>query len=752
MQVRTGALSGSLCEAQIDGGTEESRSSGVSAGVVSAGNGFADAAARVAGAWIESIDDALGRARTQLHHEFEVWRRVSQLQSSVLDGPSVDESVGKALDVAMEVSGTCHAMVLRRTGADGALRVDHRRSAPDALASIVAGFAGANSQLLSDAPAIAVHDLGRPDAADPGDLLAPTLASAGIRTLVTVPLASTTGVSVGTMVLLSRSCADLSGRERRMLQMVARKLADLIDRGELESRAHRDSREMRAVLDSVSEAILTIDRDGLVRSANPACERIFGYVSDELLGTRASALVAPEARGRFADWSSSLLGTEPGAAFGPVVEVSACRKDGTPVQVEVVVSQVDPGALLCAVIRDVTERKVAESRLRQSDRLASLGTLAAGLGHDMSNVLFPIRAHLNALAEDMAEPGSAERRAHVNEIGEGVKYLQRLADGLHYLVHDAGHADGGMDGARLSQWWSATGSLLTRALPPLTEVCVDIGEHLPRVRASEHALTQAVLNLIVNAGEAMRSQGPDNRGHLRVTAHAAPDGSAINLAVVDDGPGMPESVRRRAFDMFFTTKTRGVGTGLGLAMVQRVASEAGGTAWIESAPGAGTTVTMRLPVAVDRSGAAGIAVAVSVADGRAAAFFESALAGRGFGVVQDPAQADAWIVDPRIVDAATADRWAGQRASRVLVLCGRPHRLNAPEWRGLAADAIEPSKDFDALLVGVDHTCSIIMGRSGNGRRSHDGAAGAGAGVGQEEGSQRRNRARAGRGARARRG
>ena len=115
-------------------------------------------------------------------------------------------------------------------------------------------------------------------------------------------------------------------------------------------------------------------------------------------------------------------------------EVQARRKDGTVFPVDLAVSEVEPARLFTGIIRDISDRKLAEARLRESDRMASIGALAAGLGHDMNNVLLPVRAHLNALKA--AADGRSTDREHLERIQRGVAYLQQLADGLHFLAMD----------------------------------------------------------------------------------------------------------------------------------------------------------------------------------------------------------------------------------------------------------------------------------------------------------------------------
>ena len=739
-----GETSGSCCGAQVE--TQDARERRSVAPVPQPPAGPARAINDAAEAWGEALDEALAAARANLAQEFDVWRRVSQLAWGARGPVAVADAAEGALSLAIELTGVAGALVLRADATDGRPRVDYRRGDSEGVCRAIEGFADASASLFAPGTAIRVLDLERAAPPDAG-LLAAALVKAGAHAVVVVPLSGTSGTVVGALALAAPVLPVLDARHRRLLAMVGRRLADSIERDDIEVRADRDARQVRAIFDSVSDAIVTVDRAGLIRLANPATERVFGHAPDQLIGQSIAVLVAPDEQSLVKRAITRVAGAAVGAAARQPFEVVGVRKGGSSARLEMVINEIAPTGDMSVVIRDISERALAEGRLRQSDRLASIGTLAAGLGHDMNNMLFPMRAHLNAIAADRTGNLPDARAGHVDEILKGVRYLQQLADGLHYLVHDAGHADGGMDGARLAEWWAGTGALLTRALPALTQVHVQIDDRLPRVRASEHALTQAVLNLFVNSGEAMQSRGDGVPGHVTVRASAASDGNAVLLAVSDDGPGMPESVRRRALDPFFTTKTRGMGTGLGLAMVQRVAREAGGSVWIDSAPGCGTTVTLRLPVACDHEGAAGIRVAVSAAEGRAGAFIESAIAGRGFAVVGDAADADAWIADPRVVDPAAAAKWCARRG-RSLVLLGQPHRLQTGEWRGLAAGVIEQTKDFDALLVGVDKACAIIMERAGNGR-SDDGT-GSRADAGEEEGGQRGIGALAGRGARAR--
>lgn len=260
------------------------------------------------------------------------------------------------------------------------------------------------------------------------------------------------------------------------------------------------------------------------------------------------------------------------------------------------------------------ELQAANLRLSLADRMAAVGTLGAGLGHDMSNVLMPVRAHLNAVAKAADAAGLGE---HVIAIRQSLAYLQQLADGLHFIALDP-ERENLADRTTLASWWDEAGPILRKAVPFGVHFECDLPADLPPVRVPPHRLTQAVLNLVVNAGEAIRPARLNDRGELeradgdgtvRLWASRTPalepleddpksmPREAVRICVGDDGEGMSPEVARRAGSLYYTTKTRGMGTGLGLALVRKVVDRSQGTLDISSSPGAGTTVTMVLPVA-----------------------------------------------------------------------------------------------------------------------------------------------------------
>ncbi len=450
------------------------------------------------------------------------------------------------------------------------------------------------------------------------------------------------------------------------------------------------------------DAIITIDGRGHIQSVNRATERMFGYSAAEMLGRNVNMLMPSPYREEHDGYLARYARTGEKRIIGIGREVEAQRKNGTVFPVDLAVSEVEPGKLFTGMIRDISDRKLAEARLRESDRMASIGTLAAGLGHDMNNVLLPVRAHLNALKAGADGPGRSE---HLDRIQRGVAYLQQLADGLHFLAMDPDKIDDVGGATDLQAWWGQTGALLSKAVPKHVKVMTSLPDGLPEVAVAPHALTQAVLNLVVNAGEAIPAGRKRRQGSVRLWAELGRDGPSVRLGVTDNGTGMTEEVKRRAFDMFFTTKPRGLGTGLGLALVRKVVDRAGGSVQIDSAPGRGTSVVMDLPAAAHRKDGSGAPIAaVRVRDGRAASLMRGLLeaAGARTDTGHDPAVAALWVVEPSAASLADAKAWRRARPEGRLVLFGRPGRGSAAAWRGLEPVMIEDPGDLDSVRVALD--------------------------------------------------
>jgi signal transduction histidine kinase len=251
------------------------------------------------------------------------------------------------------------------------------------------------------------------------------------------------------------------------------------------------------------------------------------------------------------------------------------------------------------VIRDLTLMKRSQDdlanrgeklaeRLRVSERMASMGTLSAGLGHDLGNLLLPIDVRLRLLLEADLSP---ELRDHLAGIEKAAQYLHRMAAGLRSLALDP---EVGFEGesTELLGWWNEMGMIFKNLLPRGIAFEQELPEKPSWVEIKLVSLTQVVFNLIQNAADALRER---ETGTVTVSVIDDPAAGMVQLCVADDGPGMTQDVVRRCMDPYFSTKPRGMSTGLGLALVNQLVTDAGGGIEIDTVPGQGTTISLSLP-------------------------------------------------------------------------------------------------------------------------------------------------------------
>lgn len=276
------------------------------------------------------------------------------------------------------------------------------------------------------------------------------------------------------------------------------------------------------------------------------------------------------------------------------------------------------------------ELEQSYKRLRLSERMATVGTLSAGLGHDMGNLLLPVRVRLDALEERQLP---AELRDDIGVIRKAVEYLQRLSNGLRLLSLDPEQQARGNDCVDLREWWADVEPLFKNVLPRSARLTVDMPPVLPAVRMTRPALTQAVFNVVQNAGDVLRAL---RQGNVEVQMRAA--GSEwVELIIKDDGPGMSEEVRRRCIEPFFTTKTRGISTGLGLALVHGLVTKVHGSLDVQSVEGKGSSFILKLP-AVDgrqeRTGRQQRVALVTVRDPRVSSYVSTLLKTMKFEVLR----------------------------------------------------------------------------------------------------------------------
>jgi two-component system NtrC family sensor kinase len=250
------------------------------------------------------------------------------------------------------------------------------------------------------------------------------------------------------------------------------------------------------------------------------------------------------------------------------------------------------------VVRDLREVTELRSRLVVSGRLAAVGELAAGIAHEINNPISYVRsnlgllgAHWRTLAEELEKAGRADALA--DAIAEGDALLDESLDGIDRVaaivrdVRGVSHAGGGEPGpVDLSPVLERVMRVVARRFDARIEMEIAA---IPLVLGDAPELEQVFLNLVMNAGQAIRPAG-------RIRIAAAPQGTALEIAIEDDGVGIPPENLDRVFDPFFTTKPQGEGTGLGLAISYQIVRRHGGRISVASSPG-GTIFRVRLPLA-----------------------------------------------------------------------------------------------------------------------------------------------------------
>ena len=378
-------------------------------------------------------------------------------------------------------------------------------------------------------------------------------------------------------------------------------ITDITDRKRAEEVLRESEARVRMVLDNVADCIVTSDEKGRILSFNPAAERVFGYAADEVIGENVSLLMDAPDRGRHGAYIRSYLRTGKGKILGVGPrDVTGRRKDGLTVPLDLAVSEMFLGGarVFIATLRDATDRRVAEVHLQQALKLEAVGQLTGGIAHDFNNLLTVILGNLQLLERRVGgdERLSKRIRAASGAALRGAELTKRLLafsrrQVLEPEVTDLNNLVAGMD------------DLLRRTLGETIEINVSLEADLWPVRVDVSQLENALLNLAVNARDAM-PQG----GKLTIeTANARLDeafaarhtfmtaGPYVMLAVNDTGSGMPPEVIEHAFEPFFTTKEVGKGTGLGLSMVYGFVKQSGGHVIIYSEEGHGTTVKLYLP-------------------------------------------------------------------------------------------------------------------------------------------------------------
>ncbi len=366
--------------------------------------------------------------------------------------------------------------------------------------------------------------------------------------------------------------------------------------------AQRESEgQFRAILESAPDAVLIADERRRIVEVNRAAERVYGAARGVLVGRTLDELVPREAREALDRDLAALEGAaEP--VYGHSTSLPACRPDGTVIPTEVTRSIVhlDSGRWILSVVRDVTQRRKLEQQVRHGQKMEAIGKLTGGIAHDFNNLLAIMIGNLElALEEDPARVVRERLQAAQQAAGRGGELTRRLlafARNQH-LEPTAVEIRPAIEGFV---------AMASRALGPTITLTTDVAADTPPVFVDPGELDNVLLNLAVNARDAMPQGGSLSIAAQRaaldaadsaVTAGEVAAGEYVLLRISDTGSGIPAELLDRVFEPFFTTKGQDRGTGLGLAMVYGFVRQSGGSVKLYSEVGVGTTFSILLPMA-----------------------------------------------------------------------------------------------------------------------------------------------------------
>jgi PAS domain S-box-containing protein len=421
---------------------------------------------------------------------------------------------------------------------------------------------------------------------------------------------------IGAALLLAALVWVLASGRRRALALAIDMTHEL---RESHQQIETEQRRMRVILENSHDAFIALDREGLVTDWNAEAERTFGWRAAEAVGKDvADLIIPPDQREAHREGFRRFTASGKGLLIGRRVEMTALYRDGTLFPIELAIAGIrdEDGYVANAFIRDLTEHKATERReaqrqqaldqaraaLQHTQKLEAVGKLTGGVAHDFNNVLQIIAGNIQLLLHIGDQKEQREKR--LNSVLEAVERGSKLSA---QLLAFARRQPLQPKVANIRRLLGNMDDLLRRALGESIEIETIVGGGLWNTLIDPHQLENVILNLAINARDAMEGDGKltieignamlDDEYVL--SQPDIPAGQYVVLAVSDTGSGMPPEVLEHAFEPFFTTKPAGEGTGLGLSMAYGFVRQSGGHIRIYSEVGHGTTVRIYLPRAFE---------------------------------------------------------------------------------------------------------------------------------------------------------
>jgi PAS domain S-box-containing protein len=381
-------------------------------------------------------------------------------------------------------------------------------------------------------------------------------------------------------------------------------------RSDKEQELRKSEDRLRATVESAIDCIIAMDREGRVIEFNPAAEQCFGYKKFDIVGKPMAELIIPaHFREGHEQGMAGFRKTGEGAYLGKRVEVTAMRADGSefPAELAIDVAQGAEGEIFIGYIRDITERHEAEeqrqqleTQLRQAQKMEAIGQLTGGIAHDFNNILTAMMGYVVLAGNHVKTLGDEKLSRYLDRAQRsGQRARDLIQQMLTFSRGQHGEPRPVSLGPLIQEWIG----LLGTTLPSSVEIRTDLDPQVPEALIDPVQLEQVLMNLCINARDAMQGHGTLSVSlrHVRhkddvcASCRQPVAGEFIEVTVSDTGSGVPLDVQERMFEPFYSTKAVGHGSGMGLSMAHGIIHEHKGHLLLDSRPDEGATMRILLP-------------------------------------------------------------------------------------------------------------------------------------------------------------
>jgi PAS domain S-box-containing protein len=389
-------------------------------------------------------------------------------------------------------------------------------------------------------------------------------------------------------------------------------IRDISEQKQREEDLRRSEDLFRATVEAALDCIVSMDEQGRIIEFNPAAEKTFGYRREEVVGQLLAEMIIPDGyREAHSKGMQRYLSNKKGPYLGQRIEIEAMRSDGStfPVELAIDVAQAAEGKVFIGYIRDITEQKRAEeeqirleAQLRQSQKMEAIGHLTGGIAHDFNNILTGVMGYV-VMAQEWEEkhPDSKLKRYLDRASNSG----KRARDLIQQMLTFSRGQRGEPRPLQLAPLAKETIKMLESTLPSTMEIRFEASNNLPMVTMDPVHVEQILMNLCINARDAMDGNGALDISVQQVecttpcicaSCRDSLSGHYLQVSVKDNGMGITRENIDRIFEPFFSTKEVGKGSGMGLSTVHGIVHEYNGHIVVQSEPGQGAKFCVMLPV------------------------------------------------------------------------------------------------------------------------------------------------------------